>query len=361
MIGYTVFMMNFLRVLLIVVFVIGCASPASAASLEKKRLVSPTISTRVLTSIKQGWKTKRIFGQAMIANEISCGNVFYRLWSVPIREGELMVERAFVYEAATRGKTKWRAETVPVSLMGDPQAAHRLITCAGDQVVNVRDSLWGQGNTGLSEQRLLSFSTFEKKSAWSLSRKSRWSFWGRVDGLDQQVGVLRKSPRGSVEGDSRIFFVERGELVSHRPPWYRDLAAPELANVSLAVEFYRLSNGYGVREEITTQTEERQLKFYRIYDGEARYHEEEYIPYVSGNPGYYLEGDASGVVLKGLTQPIRVHGFSQICPAQSYLNCGEYTSWRGSVIRETSDKLYLRYQILVDQKKPQYWEAVVQK
>lgn len=330
----------------------------------KTQIAIPTFNSAILKQLHVE------SAQPRIANEFVCTTVTYRLWSI--------TPRLSYWEISEKGKvTKW--------FPGD--GVKKPIMCNGRGLVLV--TYISAHLTQPAEFETALPETFGRKDRekiqGSVGYSNRNTFLVEADGIVQQPGYYdRKNISNSFPEytalDTRPKQLNaNGTFTTHTVPRYKDLSSvviPEGAN--LLVYFYRLKDGYGVKEQLMSSywgptfqcgfycdpTPEQTFwmtngytKYYRIHNGEAAYTEVTSLP-VFEYP-YYFYGPEFVVhdnAVYGLIPPpngVRLHKIDQ----------DRYETRDGVVINEDNVNQTVRYSLFDKTlgKIVQRWQAVIQK
>ena len=336
---------------------IGFAMPTLAATtiLSKKQLAVPRIDWRVLPSAIRNLPQD-------IRGEMDCGDTSYRVWTIDVPTPDPQSSSGYAVFEARRGSiVKWK--TLPGGWAASPTGSggYNFFRCGDDGVYLVPylsftdPATWAQPGIQRGYVSRSNGSYYYEKSWEAIT----------VDGIVQVPGTLTLTSTG-ILGDSRPATISKGRVINHTLPWYRDLnAVPRnQTGITLKADFFRLRDGYGVREteylcSTSEQCTEKGIKFYRIRNGESAYTQVETLPFQHARLNY-VSSDDNGVTLKQWSD-FRTIGLIHGLPAPLP---GEYSDYRvtGAVVNENGLTVWVRY--LIENTKTQrrqYWEATVQR
>ncbi len=380
------------------------AMPAVAAPyvVEKHQIPVPKVDPAILKSVSSlefsytyndfdrnyfTKKGKNLPVSAILASEIDCQNTTYRTWIVGLdtpalsrRVGYLVnayTASVTVLEARQAGKSKWK--------IFDPKSGYysAVVYCSSGNAVLINALRTpSAGYAGIKA----SFDTFDKADIWKNPAYPNMPAYSPeliVDGVKQFAGHLSLYGTNSTPstkpfpyGDSRVVVLGGPSEGLHTLPWYRDLTNVDLKpGEAINVNYYRLSDGYGVAEIYTPPYDcsvspckygTPITTYYRIHDGESAYSIVPSLPTVTiinnETVGIYKNGInvyASGGYGLWLSYSIdlNIHGLSDAVLKNYSLN--ELN--RGSVAWENAKQMVVRYFVASSLSHVQYWQAVVQK
>jgi hypothetical protein len=258
------------------------AMPAMAAPvvISKKQIAQPIPNSILPTEARSKYQE--------LSKTLVCGDTTYRTYRInisrpngpgPGNSSDLIVT------SATRGASiKYHIGSASSGGSGDgghSEASLAPIAC-GENGVYVTQTQYSAIFGSDIALAFIPYASFGTASAWDkanrINRSSpALSYPAVVDGIMQMPGVLTVNANGMV-GDSRPATIERnGSITLHTLPWYRDLRT-DTANVE-RVNFYRLRDGYGVKETIRIEgSAAYSTNYYRIHDGESAYTKVDNLP-----------------------------------------------------------------------------------
>ncbi|MCA9384966.1 MAG: hypothetical protein KC662_04625 [Candidatus Magasanikbacteria bacterium] len=394
---------------------IGSNVLAAPGVVYKKQLNVPTVPVSIINQLKQmNWaypsKTSTDSqGLSTIKNvellspelqsEIECGDTSYRMWTfyldgqktqkthddidlnISKLSHDTFVGRRFVFEARKNDQVKWQIEPndLAVYTLDRPTpSADAFFGCSGNDAVIENVFTAPRSSRYKRTLRVVTFKDFTKDSTWNtvaaydsgVQNNAILSLGTqRVDGIKQIPGHLLFL-EGRLYGDSRPVTIEpqRG-IVSHGMPHYRDLRMLPANIVNLSATFYRMHDGYAVKEDtrvLNNGIYELRTTYFRIHDGDARYSVIDSLPFDSINKSQ-LSRNIDGLVLSqtinGIVKRTLVHGLPSLNLSQTGSDYWESDYGVTAIpVWETSAQVYTRYMITDARTgKQQYWEATVNK
>ncbi len=354
-------MKRLLTALTIASSIVFVAMPALAATepliLSKRQVPVPTFPVSILKQYRAE------NARPHIIEERVCEMVTYRKWKI--------TEQLSYWEIGDRGRTtKW--------LPGDSK---ELAGCAGRSAILA----------GSQTPRFETYSYYEIAPPESFSRKNRptvMSTYGytslnnnvtEADGIAQRPGFYSRSNARQAADTRPTVLRSNGVIQMYSPPHYKDLSTVDVpSGAELIVKFYRLKDGYGIEETLTSSYRgptfqcgvncdptpeqlrwyaEGYTRYFRIRDGEKAYSEVLNLPIVEYTPfnwsAFYVFQDGVYTYSNQNSFGLRLH---KIDPMRYEVN-------EGTVVQETPTTRTVRYS-LVDSgtdRTVQRWEAVIQK
>lgn len=360
----------------VAVCVAAFALPTMAAPriIEKRKLPMPQLPSSIIRRVTTSTEWPKPASKAqspILIDERDCSGTTYRLWVISNRAtiDAATIHDGYVYQATRRGVSKWRIEQ-ETSRPGMGPFHHSLVACADGGIAIARANIGYEEPIpshpklgtikSRSETKILPYDHFDSRIPWAMGR-DRLGGWYAFDGVLQEYGTLESHFEDgalTLQGDSRIFLIERGQVIAHRPPWYKNLLEIGLTpNQRLRAYYYKMSDGYGVSEEIFDfDTITTTLRHYRIRNGEAKYSE---VPELPTPAIEFIWRLGNGVELYIPPEKLLLHGLPPICRSTTP-NCEQIDAY-GWVTKEDATKKYIRYLITKDDKPTEYWEAIIQK
>lgn len=356
-----------------VMTLLGLGTPVFAATIEyKKQLVVPSIDEKVLPVNARGLPHQLI-------EEVDCGDTTYRSWQVTTFRS-MTPQGSFgylVFEARRGTAAKWHIERWSNS----PSYSRSVSFFHCDEDDDVYVMLYeASSRQGWSAFRVLKvgFDRFDQASVWDFNEGMQtparaWYFGTSnrispilMDGIVQIPGRLSVQPENAtIAGDSRPQTIEPNGVLRHSLPWYRDLNQAKNEGKTIDAVFYRMHDGYAVKETVYTCPSsspssacDETITLYRIHDGEARYSIVDSLPVGKlAGEGYRIFMGESGVVLESPDHnKMLLHGL----PNQS--EAGPIYTVSGSMLAEDEARLYMRYLMTnIETGNQQYWEAIIGK
>jgi hypothetical protein len=368
------------------VSMLGFTSPALAAPsvVFKKQLAVPKIDARILPLGARNLNQE-------LAQEFECGDTIYRYWIIPIKQEFPNRAGYDVFEARRGNTTKYKVSNYSYGLYYGRNYGY--IACASDGIYVIDSRYHPRGTYGQTWTIRVPFADFQNDRVWNFETgvqrgyvdSSNGTYWYNpayrpvlIDGILQLPGTLTLSGTLSngtngVSGDSRPATIEsNGDIIRHTLPWYRNLneTPKKPVGITLKAEFYRLSDGYGVKETMLNcdgesaskdSCIEENVTFYRIRNGESAYTVVTSLPFQSLSRNSYVSQGSYGATLSRMSdykEYALIHRLPEIKDASGY----SIYSVRGSVIAENDTTAYARY-LITDSRNGarQYWEVTVQK
>lgn len=316
--------------------------------------------------------------QALVKT-LTCEDTTYRVYRIKISipEGPGPGNSTdLVITSATRGSTiKYHSGYARAGGSGDGGYNDQPFTpfaCRGNGVYVAQMNYSPVGsNISLA---FIPFASFGNPAAWEKVNKIFRSTYPApipypaiVDGIVQMPGLLTMQSDGTAIGDSRPGTIEQnGSVTLHTLPWYRDLRTNN-QNVE-RVTFYRLHDGYGVKETVRIEgSAAYSTNYYRIHDGESAFTQVDGLPITLelDHPCMSCYQDPAVMrTLNGVTlikngkEIALIHTLPTLAPG-TYDPTYEIPSGK---VTETATTYIVDYQIANRQtNRAQYWRAVIQK